>query len=89
MNGLQSLHQWREFFNHPKGATLGLVNAAQSIGSVLALPIIGWLADKYGRKPTLLAGIILVIAATIIQAASVNLPMFVVSRLVVGFGGML
>ncbi|KAK8131345.1 Sugar transporter [Apiospora sp. TS-2023a] len=88
MNGLQSLHQWRAFFGQPAGATLGLVNAAQSIGSVLALPMIGWLADTYGRRAVLLAGILLVIIATIIQTASVNLPMFVVSRLVVGFGGM-
>jgi MFS family permease len=36
----------------------------------------------------LLGGIILVILATIIQAASINLAMFIVSRLVVGFGGM-
>ncbi|KAK7992592.1 General substrate transporter [Apiospora saccharicola] len=88
MNGLQSLHQWRAFFGQPAGVTFGLVNAAQSIGSVLALPMIGWLADTYGRRAVLLAGILLVIIATIIQTASVNLPMFVVSRLVVGFGGM-
>lgn len=88
MNGLQSLHQWRAFFGQPTGVTLGLVNAAQSIGSVLALPMIGWLADTYGRRAVLLIGILLVIVATIIQTASINLPMFVVSRLVVGFGGM-
>ncbi|KAK8044014.1 hypothetical protein PG993_004038 [Apiospora rasikravindrae] len=88
MNGLQSLHQWRAFFGQPTGATLGLVNAAQSIGSVLALPMIGWLADTYGRRAVLLGGILLVIIATIIQTASINLPMFIVSRLVVGFGGM-
>ncbi|KAI4864417.1 hexose transporter [Hypoxylon rubiginosum] len=88
MNGLQSLQQWRDYFGHPTGATLGLVNAAQSIGSVLALPFIGNLSDRFGRKPVLLTGILLVIAATIIQGASINFPMFVISRLIVGFGGM-
>ncbi|WDK22205.1 hypothetical protein CGRA01v4_13495 [Colletotrichum graminicola] len=68
--------------------TLGDVNAAQSIGSVLALPIVGYLADRFGRKPVLLSGIILIIMATIVQSTSVNLPMFIVSRLLVGFGGM-
>lgn len=43
---------------------------------------------RFGRKPILLSGILMIIAATIIQAASINLPMFIVSRLVVGFGGM-
>ena len=88
MNGLQSLPQWRAAFGHPAGARLGLVNAAQSIGSVLALPLVGALADRFGRRLVLLAGIVLVVVASAIQAAAVNLPMFVVSRLVVGFGGM-
>lgn len=88
MNGLQSLHQWRDYFGNPAGAVLGLVNAAQSIGSVLALPFVGNLSDKFGRKPILLTGIILICIASAIQAASVNYPMFVVSRAIVGFGGM-
>lgn len=88
MNGLQSLEQWRDYFGNPSGSLLGLVNGAQSIGSVLSLPLVGWFSDKFGRKPILLAGIIMIIVATIIQAASVNLAMFIVSRLIVGFGGM-
>ncbi len=88
MNGLQSLEQWREYFGHPDGVKLGLINAAQSIGSVLAIPFVGELADRFGRKPVLITGIAVIIIATIIQAASINLPMFVISRLIVGFGGM-
>ncbi|KAI7653258.1 general substrate transporter [Hortaea werneckii] len=88
MNGLQALEQWQEYFGNPQGAMLGLVNAAQSIGSVLALPIVGSFSDRYGRKLVLLAGIIGVIVATIIQATATTLAQFVVSRLVVGFAGM-
>ncbi|KAK4560363.1 hypothetical protein LTR86_005559 [Recurvomyces mirabilis] len=88
MNGLQALHQWRDYFGQPQGALLGLVNAAQSIGSVLALPIVGSFSDKFGRKPVLFAGCIGVIVATIIQATSTTLAQFIVSRLVVGFAGM-
>ena len=29
MNGLQTLENWREFFNNPTGGTLGLFNAIQ------------------------------------------------------------
>lgn len=68
---------------------LGLVNAAQSLGSVLALPLVGWLSDRLGRKPVLLSGIIGVILATIIQATSTSLAQFIVSRLIVGAAGML
>ncbi|RMY45412.1 hypothetical protein D0864_15445 [Hortaea werneckii] len=76
------------YFGNPQGAMLGLVNAAQSIGSVLALPMVGSFSDRYGRKLVLLAGIIGVIVATIIQATATTLAQFVVSRLVVGFAGM-
>ncbi|KAF2162327.1 hypothetical protein M409DRAFT_69219 [Zasmidium cellare ATCC 36951] len=88
MNGLQSLEQWKSYFGNPAGALLGLVNAAQSIGSVLALPIVGTFSDRYGRKAVLLAGILGVMIATVIQATSTTLAQFVVSRLVVGAAGM-
>lgn len=52
MNGLQSLEQWRDYFGHPAGATLGAVNAAQSIGSVLAIPFVGDLSDRYASHIT-------------------------------------
>ncbi|KAI3394528.1 hypothetical protein diail_2577 [Diaporthe ilicicola] len=88
MNGLQSLPQWNEYFGSPTGTRLGVVNAAQSIGSVLSLPFVGSLSDRYGRRPILLVGILLIIIATVVQSAAVNYAMFVVSRVVVGFGGM-
>lgn len=89
MNGLQSLQQWRDYFDDPAGSLLGLVNAAQSIGSVAALPIVGFLTDRLGRRYVILYGIIGVIIATIIQASSTTLAQFVVSRFVVGAAGML
>jgi MFS family permease len=89
MNGLQSLDQWKDYFNHPAGALLGLINAAQSIGSVAALPFVGACSDRFGRRPVLLCGIIGVIIATIIQATSHSLAQFIVSRFVVGAAGMM
>jgi MFS family permease len=84
-----TIRQWQSYFDHPTGSLLGLVNAAQSIGSVLILPTVGWLSDRFGRKVVLLAGIFGVIIATIIQATSNTYAQFVVSRLVVGAAGML
>ncbi|KAG9961078.1 general substrate transporter, partial [Aureobasidium melanogenum] len=89
MNGLQSLPQWRDYFGNPVGTKLGLVNAAQSIGSVIVLPIVGWASDRWGRRLVLLAGIIGVVLATIIQATSTTLAQLIVSRLIVGAAGML
>jgi sugar porter (SP) family MFS transporter len=89
MNGLQSTSSWKNYFGDPKGSVLGVVNAAQSIGSVVALPFVGYASDKLGRRYTLLAGAITVVIASAIQAGSVNYAMFVVARLLVGVGGML
>lgn len=89
MNGLQATSSWKKYFNNPAGSKLGVVNAAQSIGSVACLPIVPILSDRLGRKYTLLIGVLVVIISSIIQAASVNYAMFVISRLLVGVGGML
>lgn len=86
MNGLQALPSWKRDFNHPKGHVLGAVNAAQSAGSILMFPFCGWLSDKIGRRYTLLLGGVIIIIASVIQAASVNLGMFIFSRTLVGMG---
>lgn len=88
MNGLQSLKQWQTYFNNPAGSLLGLVNAAQSAGSVVILPFVGIMSDRFGRRAVLLAGLIGVVVATIIQATSTTLAQFVVSRFIVGAAGM-
>ncbi|KAJ5651703.1 hypothetical protein N7507_009129 [Penicillium longicatenatum] len=89
MNGLQSITEWKVYFGSPAGAALGVVNAAQSIGSVISLPFVGMLSDRIGRRLTLLSGTIVIIIASIIQAASVNYGMFVFARVLVGIGSML
>jgi MFS family permease len=89
MNGLQSISSWKTYFDNPTGSILGVVNAAQSIGSVISLPVVGILSDRIGRRWTLLSGAIVIIIASIIQAASVQYGMFVFSRVLVGIGSML
>ncbi|KAL4938253.1 hypothetical protein BDV06DRAFT_232012 [Aspergillus oleicola] len=89
MNGLQSISQWKNYFDNPTGSILGVVNAAQSIGSVVSLPVVGILSDKIGRRWTLLSGAVVIIIASVIQTASVQYGMFVFSRVLVGVGSML
>jgi MFS family permease len=86
MNGLQALPSWQNKFGHPSGQLLGAVNAAQSAGSILMLPICGALSDRIGRRKTLLIGGVLIIIASIIQSAAVNISMFIASRVLVGAG---
>lgn len=42
LNGLQSLPQWREYYNTPSGATLGALSNAYTLGNFAALPVCAW-----------------------------------------------
>ncbi|CBF80355.1 hypothetical protein AN8347.2 [Aspergillus nidulans FGSC A4] len=50
MNGLEALDDWKRSYNHPEGATLGLLAASMSIGSILAIPVVPYVADLFGRR---------------------------------------
>lgn len=89
MNGLQSIQEWRDYFNNPQGTTLGFINAAQNFGCIIALPFCGFLTDKIGRRITLSICLLGIIVATIIQATSRNLAQLIASRFIVGGAGML
>ncbi|OBT59107.1 hypothetical protein VE04_00712 [Pseudogymnoascus sp. 24MN13] len=84
MNGLQTLEQWRNYFNHPQSALLGTINAVYPIGKILVLFPCTWLSDKYGRKCPMFVGFIFLLVGAALQGAAQNLPMFIISRLILG-----
>ncbi|CCF36499.1 lactose permease [Colletotrichum higginsianum] len=86
MNGLQSVENWRNYFGEPKGATLGLFNAAYPIGGLCAIPFISIISDTFGRRAGLACGASLCILGATLQAAAQSLPMFVVARGILGCG---
>lgn len=85
MNGLQTLPQWQTYFNHPEGALLGAMNSVYPAGKFFALFLVTWIADRYGRKTTILIGVITCIAFTILQGLAKNIEMFIASRAILGF----
>ncbi|KAF7527522.1 hypothetical protein G7054_g10441 [Neopestalotiopsis clavispora] len=86
MNGLQALDNWKEYFHNPSSSVLGTLNAVVPIASIFSCCIMGPLADRIGRKKVIVIGVIIVICASIIQACSQNMAMFIVARFLVGFG---
>jgi MFS family permease len=50
MNSLQSVVYWQDYFDNPDGAPLGLLNAIFSVGSMVAMPIFPFIADRFGRR---------------------------------------
>ncbi|KAH8113751.1 hexose transporter [Phellopilus nigrolimitatus] len=86
MNGLQSLDQWENSFNHPMGGMLGLLNAIQNIGSLAAYPFAPYFSDSVGRRPAVIFGAAIMCAATALQTASQTVNMFIGARFLIGFG---
>ncbi|KAG8704830.1 hypothetical protein FRC08_002014 [Ceratobasidium sp. 394] len=89
MNGLQSVVQWKEYFGHPTPKQLGLLNAGYSIGSLCVIPLAPYALDKFGRCAGIFGGACIALTGAIVQALSRNMTMFIVARMLVGFGTML
>lgn len=86
-NGLNILPQYIDYFGLEDDAVhIGLNTASIWIGGVIAG--LGWgrVTDTIGRRPAQLWAAVLTIIAVILQTAAQNIAMFVVARILVGFG---
>ena len=87
VNGLQLLPAWEKYFKNPKGSTLGLLAASQSIGACGAIPLAPFINDAFGRRKTVMLGGALMLTGASLQTASKSVAMYCVSRALLGFGG--
>jgi len=72
------------------GATatmVGVLISAFSVAQLLVAPTWGRFSDRYGRRPAILAGLLLTSAAYVLFAFSGSLVALLVSRLIQGAGG--
>lgn len=83
------LHRFNDYFGNPKGSTLGLLTALYSIGSIISLPVVPFVADHLGRKAAIALGCIVMITGATIQATAQGLTNFMVGRSMMGFGNSL
>ncbi|KAI0784259.1 general substrate transporter [Abortiporus biennis] len=86
VNGLQILPGWQDYFHNPSGKTLGLMSAAQVIGSIIGLPFTPFASDNLGRKPTLFLGSVFMLCGVAFQSAATTIGMFIGARGIIGFG---
>lgn len=89
MNGLQTLSYWQDYFDHPRGSTLGLFAASMSLGSLIGLFFVPYIVDWAGRKIGLYIGCVIMLLAIGLQSGAQNFGMFIAARLVLGFGNSL
>ena len=68
-------------------ALVGLLVSSFSIAQLIAAPAWGRLSDRLGRRPAILAGLVVSALAYIVFAFAQSVPLLLLSRLVQGLGG--
>ena len=66
---------------------IGLLLASYSFMQFLASPVLGWLSDRYGRKPVLLCSLIGSAAGYLLMANAASLAMLFAARILAGVAG--
>ncbi|KIM39830.1 hypothetical protein M413DRAFT_184713 [Hebeloma cylindrosporum] len=86
VNGLQISPDWQEYFHHPTGKTLGLLNSAQFLGNLFAVLFTPFVSDTFGRRAALFFGSCIMCIGVALQAASWSVEVFIGARCCIGFG---
>src|SRR5215469_5706186 len=66
---------------------IGLLLASYSFMQFLASPVLGWLSDRYGRKPVLLCSLIGSAVGYMLMASAVSLTTLFAARILAGISG--
>ena len=67
-------------------AGVGIAIGSFSIASLVMRPLVGWSSDRFGRRPLLVGGSILTVAALLFHLVATTLPLFIVARCFLGIG---
>ncbi|KAJ7139463.1 general substrate transporter [Mycena epipterygia] len=86
INGLQILPDWQEYFHHPQGRILGVINSAQSIGGLAGLPFTPYASDLLGRRAALFLGSLIMLAGVALQISAWSVTVLICARVLIGFG---
>ncbi|KAL4931185.1 putative MFS sugar transporter protein [Aspergillus undulatus] len=89
ISGINAYDSWHDYFGFgTSGSTYGLMNALMNIGMVCGAPFLA-LSDVIGRRSVNFIGNLIVVIASIMQATSVDLQVFMGGRFLMGFGSAL
>jgi sugar porter (SP) family MFS transporter len=84
MSGVLGTNAYKNYFGNPQGTRQGGITCAMPAGSFVGSLASGFLGDKIGRKYTIQIGGVIWIIGAIIQAASQNVGMLIVGRIIAG-----
>ena len=90
MVGLAMIVPLLPFYATDFGASatvVGILVSAFSVAQLAVAPLWGRFSDRYGRRPAILAGLLLTACAYVIFGLAGSVPVLLLSRLVQGLGG--
>ncbi|CDK26968.1 unnamed protein product [Kuraishia capsulata CBS 1993] len=85
MSSLNALPYYQDYFGITN-VTSNLNTASMWVGEIVALFFVQILASRWGRRVSILIGLVFVFLGTILQSAAQNTAMFVIARIILGFG---
>lgn len=86
MQSLNELPSYVDYFGTFNPAIQAINTCSLYFGGIVSSCLAGYFANRFGRRRVLRYTAVWTIGAVILQAAAQNVPMFVVSRALVGFG---
>ncbi|KAI5468144.1 general substrate transporter [Mariannaea sp. PMI_226] len=86
INALQLSDYWKAYFGNPQGSLQGIIAAAYSLGAILSLPLVPIVNDRLGRRWSIFLGSCCMVVGAIIQGFSQHVAMYIVARMILGFG---
>jgi MFS family permease len=63
---------------------VGVAIGAFAIAALLLRPVVGWASDRFGRRPLLVLGGSLTVAALLLHLVATTLPLFIIARSLLG-----
>lgn len=85
LNGLNILPSYTDYFRL-NAATTGLNTASVFIGGIFGPICSGYITDYLGRRPAIFWGSVITLVGVILQTAAQDVAMFVIARIILGFG---
>ncbi|GAA5798683.1 hypothetical protein HPULCUR_004088 [Helicostylum pulchrum] len=86
MSGILPNKHFLDLMQHPSSAMIGFTVAIYELGCMAGALMTGKLSDKVGRKNTIRIGCVILIIGAVIQTATQNLVMTIISRVITGVG---
>lgn len=87
MGGILAMPQFLDYFGNPSAFRQGAMTASLIAGEFGGSLLIGYfISDRFGRRKTILASVLIYLVGQIILVTTTTQPQFFVGRVINGFG---